>query len=1680
MSGRRSERSLLTPTAPCKPACLQLPNVGINSQFITFTHVTMESEKFICVRETAGNNSVVIIDMANPMQPLRRPITADSALMNPSSKVVALKAAIPNTNPMQDHLQIFNIDAKTKIKSFQMPEQVLFWKWVTPTLIGLVTATAVYHWSMEGASDPVKAFDRTANLEGNQIINYRVSPDMKWCVLVGITAGSPERPQLVKGNMQLFSVEQKRSQALEAHAASFAQVNGTNVITFATKTVVAGQLTSKLHVVPLGGAGFTKKQADLFFPQEFADDFPVSMQVSDKYGLIYVVTKLGLLFVYDLETATAVYRNRISPDPIFLTAASDATGGFYAINRRGQVLLATVNDQTIVPFISGQLNNAELAMSIAKRANLAGAGDLVFRQFDQLFAQGNYKAAAELAAQSPQGALRTPETIAKFKAVPVQPGQSPPLLQYFGTLLTKSGLNAVESVELAKLVISQNKKQLLDNWMNENKLECSEELGDLLQQSDPDMALKVYVKAQASPKVVIMLAQKKEYEKITKYSQQVGYTPDWLQLMMQQLMNDGQGAVNLAQMIVGMTPPGLDINTVTDLFLQRNMIREATSFLLDVLKPNLPEHAMLQTKVLEINLITFPNVADAILANGMFSHYDRPRVAQLCEKAGLYLRALSHYTDLPDIKRCVVNTHAIEPQALTEFFGTLSREWALDCLRELLTLNLRQNLQLAVQVMKEYTEQLTAESCIEVLESFDSYEGLYFYLGSYIAFSEDKDVHYKYIEAAAKTGQIKEVERVTRESSSYDPEPVKQFLMETKLPDARPLINVCDRFGFVHDLTTYLYDNSMLRYIEGYVQKVNPANCPEVVGALLDKECDEEFIKNLIVSVRSLIPVEKLCDEVEKRNKVKILSGFLEHLVNEGSTDVHVHNALGKIIVDSNNSPDHFLTTNPYYDSVVVGKYCEKRDPNLACVAYKRGQCDMELVAVTNKHSLFKLQARYITERMDLELWEVVLNEENEYRRHLIDQVVSTALPEAKNPDAVSVTVKAFINADLPNELIELLEKIVLQNSAFSGNPNLQNLLILTAIKADKSRVMDYVNRMDQFDGAAVGDIAVGSELYDEAYAIFSKFKLHAQAIGVLLEHLQDFERAKDFASKVEEPEVWGVLAKTFLGRGDVGEAIGAYLKAGEVSDNAEVIEAAEAAGEYEPLVKYLQMVRKKVKEARVDSALCYAFAKTGALGELEEFLTVPNAADVSACGDKCYDEGLYEAAKVLFSNVSNWARLASTLVKLGQFQAAVDAARKANSMRTWKEVCFECALQGEKRLAQVAGLHIIVHADELDEVSDFYQRKGKFDELIALLEAGLGLERAHMGIFTELGIMYAKFKVEALMEHIKLYATRVNIPRLIRTCDEQQHWKELAFLYCQYDEYDNAAMVMINHSPDAWDHSSFKDVLVKVANMELYYRAIGFYLDEQPHLLNELLSVLSARVDHSRVVDLLRRNGQLPLARPYLESAQQANLPAVNEAVNQLCVDEEDYEALRASIETYDNFDAVALAASIERHELMEFRRVAATLYKQNKRYRKSLELSKADKLYKDAMETAAMSGDTELVQELLTFFVDGSMKECFAACLYTCYDLIKVDVALELAWLNGMLEYVMPFLIQAIRHYTGLVDKLERLRLDTADEEASKKAAEAAEEQQSNMYAQLMPPALPAPEMPPQGGFGGAPHQF
>ena len=111
----------------------------------------------------------------------------------------------------------------------------------------------------------------------------------------------------------------------------------------------------------------------------------------------------------------------------------------------------------------------------------------------------------------------------------------------------------------------------------------------------------------------------------------------------------------------------------------------------------------------------------------------------------------------------------------------------------------------------------------------------------------------------------------------------------------------------------------------------------------------------------------------------------------------------------------------------------------------------------------------------------------------------------------------------------------------------------------------------------------------------------------------------------------------------------------------------------------------------------------------------------------------------------------------------------------------------------------MIVHAEELQELIQQYEHNGFFDELIALMEAGLGLERAHMAMFTELAILYTKYKPQKTMEHLKLFWSRINIPKVIRACEEAALHAEQVMLYIHYDEFDNAVLAMMEHSVDAW-----------------------------------------------------------------------------------------------------------------------------------------------------------------------------------------------------------------------------------------------------------------------------------------
>lgn len=230
-----------------------MQGLGVNAASIGFNTLTMESDKFICVREQVNNqNQVVIIDLSNTNEITRRPITADSAIMHPKAKVIALKGKKKDANInitiiyqflvllllAQRQLQVFNLELRSKLKAHMMTEDVVFWKWLDDKTIGIVTEQFVYRWSIDGDSPPTKIFERHANLSGCQIINLRASSDGKWYVLVGISA----KDNRVAGSMQLYSQERRVSQYIEGHAAAFAELTlenaaaPTKLFTFAVRS----------------------------------------------------------------------------------------------------------------------------------------------------------------------------------------------------------------------------------------------------------------------------------------------------------------------------------------------------------------------------------------------------------------------------------------------------------------------------------------------------------------------------------------------------------------------------------------------------------------------------------------------------------------------------------------------------------------------------------------------------------------------------------------------------------------------------------------------------------------------------------------------------------------------------------------------------------------------------------------------------------------------------------------------------------------------------------------------------------------------------------------------------------------------------------------------------------------------------------------------------------------------------------------------------------------------------------------------------------------------------------------------------------------------------------------------------------------------------------------------------
>ena len=97
-----------------------------------------------------------------------------------------------------------------------------------------------------------------------------------------------------------------------------------------------------------------------------------------------------------------------------------------------------------------------------------------------------------------------------------------------------------------------------------------------------------------------------------------------------------------------------------------------------------------------------------------------------------------------------------------------------------------------------------------------------------------------------------------------------------------------------------------------------------------------------------------------------------------------------------------------------------------------------------------------------------------------------------------------------------------------------------------------------------------------------------------------------------------------------------------------------------------------------------------------------------------------------------------------------------------------------------------------------------------------------------------------------------------------------------------------------------------------------------------------------------MRKTGHLPLIAPFLKNVQSQNNQAINEALNELYLEEEDHESLWDSITQYENFDQLSLAEQTERHQLLEFRKISAYIFRRHQKHAQSMTLSKQDKQFR------------------------------------------------------------------------------------------------------------------------------------
>jgi len=181
---------------------------GFDASLIKHGTLTFESDKYICAKEVdpQGNANVIVCDVTKNFEfSKRKMLKAEGVMMHPTRNVMAVRAKNDQNSLM---IQVYDLDAKSKLKDLTVNYDVTFWTWINNSIIGLVSPSSVFLLSIDDMNSPAKkVFDRQGALANSNVFVMRLkaSDNLQWFTLSGISASQNAQGQkMVVGFIQLF------------------------------------------------------------------------------------------------------------------------------------------------------------------------------------------------------------------------------------------------------------------------------------------------------------------------------------------------------------------------------------------------------------------------------------------------------------------------------------------------------------------------------------------------------------------------------------------------------------------------------------------------------------------------------------------------------------------------------------------------------------------------------------------------------------------------------------------------------------------------------------------------------------------------------------------------------------------------------------------------------------------------------------------------------------------------------------------------------------------------------------------------------------------------------------------------------------------------------------------------------------------------------------------------------------------------------------------------------------------------------------------------------------------------------------------------------------------------------------------------------------------------------------